>query len=180
MKFDAIYKTVTREVNLFLYKGVYKNKDVLNNLTNKIKDNLIEKNYNATNVKGHMTSWNLFNNDKDFEIFFRSIVPDIRKLLGPQKGVHVFNSWGNLLNKGEHCVQEHNHQNIDLFSGVLHLSDIGPGLYFKDFDITIKEEVGGFILFHPSCYHEVKNFNYTKPRYSLAFNINKVQFPETE
>ena len=175
MKFDAIYKTVNRKVGLFLYKGIYKDKDIINNLKNKIK-----KNYNATNVKAHMTSWNLFNNDKDFEIFFRSLIPDIRNLLGPQKGVHVSNSWGNLLNKGEHCVKEHNHQNTDLFSGVLHLSDEGPGLYFKDFDTTIKEEIGGFVLFHPYCFHEVKNFNYTKSRYSLAFNINKQWFPGTE
>ena len=174
------YRTVDRKENLFLLRNKFDNQEVLNSLKSKIENNLEETNYNKTNVKAHMTSWNFFNEDEDFIFFFKSLVPDIRRLLGPQKSIYIHNAWGTMLSEGEHYVKRHEHKRVDFFCGVLHLSDEGPGLYFEDFDETIQEEFGGYVLFHPDSYHEVKKFNYTKPRFSIAFNINKNWFGETK
>lgn len=172
MKFDLVHKEIQVKQTIFLYQGIYTNNKILNLLKEKIKDNCIDDNKNKTNVKGDMTSWNFFNKDQDFKTFIEDIIPDLRKCVGPQDAFEIHNAWGNILSNEENHVAEHHHRQTSLLSGVLHLSDEGPGLYFKQFDYTLKEKFGGFALFHPETLHEVKKFKYTQPRISLAFNLN--------
>tara|TARA_R100000742_G_C4279162_1_gene103094 strand:+ start:3580 stop:4119 length:540 start_codon:yes stop_codon:yes gene_type:complete len=172
MKFDLVHKEITITQNIFLYQGFYTNLKILNSLKEKIIKNCISDNKNKTNVKGEMTSWNFFNQDSDFRTFIGDIIPDMRKCVGPQDACEIYNSWGNILNSEENYVAEHNHRQTTMLSGVLHLTEEGPGVYFKHFDYTLKEKIGGFALFHPETLHAVKKFKYKQPRVSLAFNLN--------
>ena len=52
----------------------------------------------------------------------------------------------------------------------------GPGTYFPDYDLTIYEKKGRFVLFHGHLVHEVKKFNYTQDRITIAFNCGEVGF----
>ena len=85
-------------------------------------------------------------------------------------------SWGNIL-QGEDYVGQHDHIGANI-SGVLYLTDIGPGLDFPDFKRTIKEETGKFILFHPNSSHGVKKTNLKEKRYTLAFNVYATNYWE--
>jgi hypothetical protein len=172
MQFDFIKKEINIKTEIYLYQGLYTNTKIINSLREKILKNCIQENKNKTNVKGEMTSFGFFNKDPDFLIFLKEIVNELKKCVGPQEGVEIYNSWGNILSKEDDYVSEHNHKQTTLISGVLHLTEEGPGLYFKDFDFTLKEQIGRFILFHPDTRHEVKKFKYTQPRISLAFNLN--------
>ncbi len=179
MKYDVLFRTVAKPIDLYLLKNTYLEKDVIERLKHKIEKNLIKENFGITNVKAHMTSWVQFCNDPDFKQFFKAIIPDIHRCVGPHKEVYIHNAWGNKLNEGEHHVAKHCHHQTTLICGVLHLDDNGPGLHFEDFDTTIKEVTGGYVLFHPDAWHEVKKFKYTSPRYSIAFNIHKNWYPQT-
>ena len=52
----------------------FDNQEVLNSLKSKIESNLEETNYNKTNVKAHMTSWNFFNEDEDVIFFLNDLL----------------------------------------------------------------------------------------------------------
>ena len=173
MKFNTLHNVVDRKFNVFLYKERYTNKEVLKNLRKKVFDNLVEDNEGKTNVIGKMTSWRCFIEDEDFKIFFNSITRNIFNLTG-MNTFRITNAWGNVLDKDGEFVRQHNHSGVTCASGVLHLTNNGPGLYFDDFDYTLQEEEGGFALFSPMVLHEVKKFKYTEPRVSIAFNIDHV------
>jgi hypothetical protein len=73
----------------------------------------------------------------------------------------------------------HNHKGSTAFSGILYLTDgPGPGTYFPHYDLTVHEKKGRFCLFHGHLQHEVKKFNYTKDRITVAFNFCQVGFED--
>jgi ectoine hydroxylase-related dioxygenase (phytanoyl-CoA dioxygenase family) len=57
------------------------------------------------------------------------------------------------------------------FCGILYLSDNGPGTFFKDFDVTIEEKIGRYVLFHPLLLHSVEKNLKNKERITIAFNM---------
>ena len=87
----------------------------------------------------------------------------------------IVDAWGNIYKKNNHYCKIHNHYGSTGFSAIIFLTDgPGPGTYFKEYDLLIKERKGRFILFHPLINHEVKNYNYKKERITIAFNCNAV------
>ena len=86
--------------------------------------------------------------------------------------VKLNDSWGNKFDKNsEHYTVEHNHVDCDGVCGILYLNDCGPGTYFKQLDLTIKEKKGKYVLFSPVLLHEVKPFKYKQDRHVIVFNI---------
>jgi hypothetical protein len=71
-------------------------------------------------------------------------------------------------------VTEHNHSDCS-FCGILYLTEGGPGTYFKEYDLLIKEEVGKFILFHPMLKHSVQEIDKDIERITVAFNMSHLK-----
>jgi hypothetical protein len=146
---------------------------ILNNL---LKDILENKEYyhKYTNVIGKHTKFNFLNENKNFHNFLKFIkkqIYSIYKLNFIIEGV-----WANTYNKNNYA-KLHNHKGSTAFSGILYLTDgPGPGTYFPQYDLTVHEKKGRFCLFHGNLDHEVKKFNYTKDRITIAFNCCAVGF----
>jgi hypothetical protein len=60
------------------------------------------------------------------------------------------------------------------FSGIIYLTDGGPGTFFRDLNLTIEEEIGKYILFTPYLKHSVQKINKDIERITIAFNFNEI------
>lgn len=148
---------------------------------NEILDNLLVDIHNnrtyyhqPTNVKAKHTEFNFLNHNINFHIFLKSIKNKIQLVW--KKNFIIDSSWANIYNK-EDYANLHHHKCSTAFSGILYLTDgPGPGTYFSDYDLTIHEKKGRYVLFHGNLLHEVKKFNYTKDRITIAFNCVEVGF----
>ena len=84
----------------------YTNEKVLSSLENKIEKNLISSMTKRTNVKGEMTSWNHFIDDKDFEKITKFINPYLFKFISIARNnintIELIDAWGNRLNKNDY------------------------------------------------------------------------------
>jgi hypothetical protein len=160
------------KVETFILTGKIKDKELINNLIDFVKKNKDEKLSYKTNVRGHFTGFQSLVRNDLFITFLRTIKENI-KIIYPYDFV-IQDAWGNLCKKGEK-VDEHNHGGVNCFCGVLYLTEGGPGTYFKEYDLLIKEEIGKYILFHPRLTHEVKEINDDIERITIAWNINKIK-----
>ena len=151
----------------FILTGKINDKELLKNLTDKVKKIRDDKLSYKTNVKGHFTGFKCFVEDNDFHSFLKLIQPYIKVIYN--RNFTINDAWGNILKKGEE-VTEHNH-NSYVFCGILYLSENGPGTYFKEYDITINEELGKFVLFHSKLLHSVKKIEEDIERITIAFNM---------
>jgi len=166
MNFELNVKEVIKET--FILTGKINNKDIINNLINFVKNNKDEELSYKTNVKGHFTGFFSLIQNNDFINFLKEIQPQIKMIY--QDNFVISEAWGNLCKRGEEVV-EHNHRSVSGFCGILYLTDGGPGTYFKEYDLLIKEEIGKFILFHPLLNHSVKKIENDIVRITIAFNM---------
>ena len=149
---------------MFLKEYKIKDLDYINVLKEEILQNIDKNHSYSTNVKGKMTYWKYFtHHSKNFN--------KIREVLYEY---HIYEAWGNILNKGD-FVHEHDHisnpENMAVTaSGVLYLTDVGPGTYFKEFNKTIKPEIGKIIVFDPKYRHSVEKYDKEEDRITIAFN----------
>jgi hypothetical protein len=165
------FELKVKEISLDLYILIGKINDtiIINNLISFIKNTKdVELSY-KTHVKGHFTGFKSLINNIYFHNFLKMIQPYI-KLIYP-KNFQITDAWGNICKQNEE-VTEHDHKSMSAFCGILYLSEGGPGTYFKDYDLTVEEEIGKFILFHPSCTHSVKKINKEIERITVAFNMS--------
>jgi hypothetical protein len=148
---------------------------ILNDLLKDILENKI--NYHKhTNVIGKHTKFNFLNENKNFHNFLKSIKKQIYSIY--KLNFIIDSAWANTYNKNDYA-KLHNHKGSTAFSGILYLTDgPGPGTYFPQYDLTVHEKKGRFCLFHGHLDHEVKKFDYTKDRITIAFNFNAVGFEE--
>jgi len=154
----------------FLLTSKINNKEIINNLIYFIKNNKNEELSYKTFVKGHFTGFKSLIENKDFHSFLKIISPQIKFIYN--ENFEIFDAWGNICRYGEEVV-EHDHHRNTAFCGILYLSEGGPGTYFKDYDITIEEEIGKYVLFHPNLIHKVKKIEKNIERITLAFNMNR-------
>jgi hypothetical protein len=166
MNFNFIYKDIM--VPTFMLTGEINDYEITQNLKNKILNFKDEKNL-ITNVKGLFTGFNYFVENIDFHNFIKSIKNEINFIF--KENFTITNAWGNLLKKNGEVI-EHNHRGVSGFCGILYLSSDGPGTYFKDYDITVQEKVGRFVLFSPLLVHKVEKTDKDVERITLAFNAN--------
>jgi hypothetical protein len=121
--------------------------NLINSLKKEVKNNVKEFLTNNTNVKGQMTFYRHFIDNKLFKIIEETTLE-----------YKWYDAWGTILKKGQH-VSEHNH--------------IQPGTYFKNHNITIKPEIGKIIIFSCKEAHSVAKYEGDEERITIAFNGRK-------
>jgi hypothetical protein len=127
-----------------------------------------------TNVIAKHTNFQFLVNNRNFHNFLKSIKKQIHLIF--KEDFLINEVWANIYN-GDDYARMHHHEGSTAFSGILYLTDgPGPGTYFPQYDLTIEEEAGKFVLFHGNLEHEVKKFKYTKDRLTVAFNFTKLGF----
>jgi len=170
MNFDLKVKEIPLET--FLLTGKINNKDIINNLINFIRNNINEELSHKTFVKGSFTGFKTLIRNKDFINFIKIIQPQIKYIY--KDNFEIYDAWGNICKYNEEVV-EHDHHRVTAFCGILYLTEGGPGTYFKDYDLTVDEEIGKYILFHPKLLHKVNKIEKNIERITVAFNM--IMFP---
>jgi len=160
------------ELNTFILINEINDFELIDKLIIDVKEGVKKSKINRkTNVKGEHTEFDYLILNLNFHKFLKLIQPSIYKIY--QKNFVVKNVWGNIYKENDYA-QIHSHPD-SVFCGILYCTDgPGPGTYFNQYDLNIKEKKGKFVLFHQSLLHEVKPFNYKKERITIAWNFNAV------
>ena len=154
----------------------YEDEKILSSLEKKIEKNLIPSMTKRTNVKGEMTAWNQFINDKDLEKVTKLINPYLFKFLSTIRNninqVELIDAWGNRLNKNDY-IQKHDHivGNWNCISGNMYFSNKKPGTYFLNLKGAVQPKRGRIVIFNSNEMHLVDVVKDNDPRYTLAFNM---------
>jgi len=155
---------------LFLVEHQFKDLNFVDILKKEIDKKVGELDY-KTNVRGKMTKFHEFINN-----------PILLKLLG--ESIYVSNvlnvkdsrlgeAWGNILKKGENVIA-HTHEPA-IISGVLYLTEGGPGTNFPEFNKTVEEKIGKIVFFSGMASHQVLPTKLNKNRYTIAFNFYEMK-----
>lgn len=170
MNFELKVKNVSLET--FILTGKINNHILINNLINFIKNKKNNELDYKTNVKGHFTGFKSLIENNDFISFLKEIQENIKIIY--RENFVIQDAWGTLCKKEEE-VLEHDHIGVTGFCGILYLTEGGPGTYFKQYDLLIKEEIGKYILFHPFLKHKVEKIKNNIERMTVAFNMNQLK-----
>jgi len=140
-----------------------------NYFINKIEEGIAVSNNNnyVTHVRGKMTPWDYFANDKNFLSLIKTGVNYLDENIN-LVACYLRDAWGTRIDYNDR-VREHDHWGC-IISGVLYLQNNGQDLYFKELNISIKPKKGKLLLFSPMLKHSTKFSLDKKPRYSIAFN----------
>jgi hypothetical protein len=160
--------TIKKEV--FLLEGIYKNKKILNSLKKTVLEKTKGIEVSKTNVIAQTTGFNFLRSNFDFVEFIKGIKKEIDKIY-PYDFI-IIDAWGNSYSKGQYA-KEHAHHDTSAFCGILYLTNNGPGTYFSELNLTIKEEVGKFVLFSPLLKHSVDKHVGNGVRVTVAFNMHE-------
>lgn len=172
-------KIINKDINIktFILIDEIKDDDLINNLLKVIYNNN-EYHHTQTNVIGKHSKFDFLNNNELFHIFLKKIKKQINLIF--KENFIISESWANIYNNDNYALM-HNHPGSTAFSGILYLTDgPGPGTYFPEYNLTVEEKKGRFVLFHGNLQHEVKKFKYTKDRVTIAFNFIKIGFLEKD
>lgn len=160
-------------LNTFILIDKISNNNVIDELLKNIYSNSVYFN-SPTSVIAKHSNFDFLIGNKNFHQFLKLIDKQIKIIF--QKNFIIEEAWSNIYN-GDDYALPHFHRNATAFAGILYLTDgPGPGTYFQDFDLTINEEKGKFVLFSGHLKHEVKKFKYTKDRVTVAFNFKDPPF----
>lgn len=162
------------EIDTQLVIGEINDLTLVDNIVKEIKTKLpLSTLTGKTSVKGLQTDFNALNDNVDFFNFLKMIEPSFKKIC--DKNFRIADVWGNIYNNQEHYCLPHSHFGDKGFCGILYCTDKpGPGTYFRQYDLTVEEKKGRYVLFTPIVTHEVKKFNYNKERITLAFNCKEI------
>jgi hypothetical protein len=163
-------KDITRET--FLLTGEINDNKIINNLIHFVKNNKDKELYHKTNVKGHFTGFTSLIHNEDFHSFLKLIKPPIQVIY--KNNFIISEAWGNVCEFNDEVI-EHDHRGTSAFCGILYLTEGGSGTFFKDFNITIEEKIGRYVLFHPFLLHSVEKNTTNFERITIAFNMNQVK-----
>jgi hypothetical protein len=167
MNFELKVKEILKET--FVLTGKINNEQLIKNLINIVKKTKDENLNYKTYVKGHFTGFKSLIQNNEFINFLKEIKENIRIIY--KENFVIEDAWGNICKINEQ-ITEHDHVGTTGFCGILYLTEGGPGTYFKEYDLLIKEEIGKYILFHPFLKHSVKKIEKDIERITIAFNIN--------
>jgi len=162
------------EINTFILVSEIKNYDLIDKLILKVKQGLENSKVSKkTNITGEHTEFNYLAEDPNFHKFLKIIQPSIYKVY--KNNFNVREVWGNVYNNKNHYAKLHSHD-ASAFSGILYCTDEpGPGTYFPQYDLLIKEKKGRFVIFNEKLLHEVKPYDYKKERVTIAFNFYEIK-----
>ena len=176
MNFELKVKEILKET--YILTGKINNEKLIKNLINVVKKNK-DENYscekNVKNnfpVKARFTGFDTLIQNEDFLNFLKLIQKNIKIIYNDN--FIVKDAWGNICKIGDE-ITEHNHDGTNAFCGILYLTEGGPGTYFKEYDLLVKEEIGKYILFNPLLYHSVKKIENNIERITIAFNMHKLK-----
>lgn len=165
------------KINTFILIDEINDNDLIDNLLKIIYKNN-EYHHTYTNVISKHSKFDFLNNNDLFHIFLKKIKKQINLIF--KENFIIQDSWAVTYNNEDYALM-HSHVGSTAFSGILYLTDgPGPGTYFPEYDLTVEEKKGRFVLFHGHLLHEVKKFKYNKDRVVIAFNMVKVGFLEKD
>jgi hypothetical protein len=142
--------------------------ELILNIREGIKTSTVSR---KTNVKGEHTDFNYLVTNANFHKFLKIIKPSMYKIY--KQNFIVKNVWGNIYNNDDYAIP-HTHED-SAFCGILYCTDgPGPGTYFNQYDLTVSEKKGRFVLFHPKLIHEVKPYKYKEERITIAWNFSAI------
>ena len=158
--------------NIEVYKAYIKDKKLLNYFKNKIKKEIGGNNYN-TNVKGKMSLFDTFIDDKKFSDFINNnflremyYMTGIEPLSFDNFQMVITSAWGNILHKGDY-VKDHEHGSCQ-YSTCLYFSK-GEPFRTEIGDFEIEE---GLLLSVPGYLKHWVNPVKEKERITLVWNWN--------
>ena len=166
------------KTSTFILIGELNNDVLIDGLIEDVKEE-VEKGKNLflykTRVQATHTDFKALNTHLNVHKFFCETKSSIYKIY--QKNFEIREVWGNIYNKSnKDYTQEHNHADATAFCGIIYLTDApGPGTYFREYDLLVPEKKGRFVFFHPLLFHEVKPYDYTQERITIAFNLFEVK-----
>jgi hypothetical protein len=139
----------------------------------KINENIDPSLSYKTHVRNEMTSWNFFKDDKNFNDVLNNNMNTLN-FLNIDKCV-LKDAWGT---KSKKFVETtlHSHGQDCVTSGILYLTEKGPGTFFPDFNHNVEEKIGKLIFFDSKLNHMVKKTKINETRYLISFNFYKWKF----
>ncbi len=171
---DVLTKIVERKTNIVI--GEIDDDQLIDSLIIEAKDKLKESTVSGkTNVRAEHTDFRALTYSPNFHSFLLKIKSSIKKIY--EKKFEVREVWANIYKEpNKDYAITHSHADTSAFCGVLYCTDgPGPGTYFNDYDLTIQEKKGRFILFSPILLHEVRPYDYKKERITIAFNFFQIR-----
>jgi hypothetical protein len=162
------------ELDSYILTGEINDFDLIDKLIQGVKEGVkISEVSGKTNVTGEHTEFNHFLPNPYFHKFLKIIQPSIYKIY--QNNFIIKDVWGNIYSKNTHQALPHIHDD-SAFCGILYCTDgPGPGTYFSQYDLTIDEKKGKFVLFDPKLLHEVKPYDYKSERITIAWNFSAMK-----
>ena len=168
---NSLTVTYPRTVNII--HGNYPYPHVIHNFILDLKNNLEPTMKNYTNVKGGMTHWDHYVDNKNFNGFIAFLI-NTHQTTHPkifeyflEKNV-VSNAWGNEIKPGD-SLDYHTHSCVH---GILYLTK-GCDLILPELNLRITPEPGDYYIFPPEILHGFDMSNEKENRYSLIFNITE-------
>jgi hypothetical protein len=173
MNFELNVKEITFDTYILI--GKINNQNILEKLKKFILENKNNELNYKTNVKGCFTGFHSLVDNNYFHDFLKLIDSYIKIIY--KHNFIIQEAWGNVCKK-EDEIYPHSHSGNTAFCGILYLTNGGPGTFFHEHNIIIKEEIGKFVLFHPDLTHSVKKIENDIERITVAFNMNEVKLWE--
>ena len=162
------------ELDTYILVGEIDNVDLIDDLIKDVREGVKISNVSGkTNVKGEHTEFDYLVANPTFHKFLKIIQPSIYKIY--QENFLIKEVWGNIYSKKSDYALLHTHDD-SAFCGILYCTDgPGPGTYFSQYDLLIKEKKGRFVLFHPKLLHEVTQYDYKSDRITIAWNFSSTK-----
>jgi hypothetical protein len=171
-KEEIFFKKI--ELDSYILTGEIDDLELIDKLIQGVKEGVkTSKVSKKTNVTGEHTEFNYFLSNPNFHKFLKIIQPSIYKIY--QNNFILKDVWGNIYSKKNDFAHSHIHDD-SAFCGILYCTGSpGPGTYFSQYDLTISEKKGKFVLFHPKLLHEVKPYDYKSERITIAWNFSSMK-----
>lgn len=128
-----------------------------------------------TNVKGKMTEWKYFNNNKSFHKILSMGLSEIKKSF-QFNDCFLVDSWGIKISENDHTTL-HNHYTCH-YSGILYLNDCEQTVDFPELNIKIKPREGSFLFFSSILNHKSDKNRSLISKYAIPFNFNEKKYWE--
>ena len=126
-----------------------------------------------TNVKGLMTPWNFFVNDKNF-INLAQLFVDYIDANYKNNQYYLKDAWGFEIKPNQKTIY-HAHKEAS-WCGVIYLNNCQQLLNFPEITENVKPEPGSFALFSPFLNHGCeKNYDSTS-KFGISFNMYETKY----
>jgi hypothetical protein len=166
-----IYQT-NIEVPVFFIETKQNISEYKNTLISQIEEGIKTSNLNyKTNLKGKMTDWLYFKENKNFFKILDQFFSEIKSNCPQLKSTVLYNAWGIKVEKGDKTIP-HNHYEF-CYSGILYLNSTDLPIDFYDLNISITPQEGTFLFFSPILKHGTKENLSNDPKYAIVFNFSE-------